>query len=87
MLAPPKDTCDYSSHGKKLLLIYVVVDINCDVTSIYVGFVAVRMEQVTYTAASRIHYAFRGRLLSLLVLTALRGLIDAFPPVKIRKAD
>jgi len=46
-----------------------VVDINCcDVTSIYVRFVALIMEQVTYPAAARIHYAFRGWLLSLLVL-------------------
>src|SRR5699024_4870847 len=72
---PTEDICDYSSHRKALLSF--VVDVNCDVTS---TFVALLMEQVTCPAAARIHFAFRGRLLSLLVLIALRGLIDAFPP-------
>jgi|SRR5690625_1145102 len=61
--------CDYSSHRKelglrtarpiekKLLLLILVVDINCDVT-----------RNSDCLTAPEIHYAFRGRLLSLLVL-------------------
>src|SRR5699024_2617350 len=47
----------------------LIVDINCDVTSIYVKTEALIMKQVSYAAAPRIHYAFRGRLVGLLVLT------------------
>src|SRR5699024_1317073 len=42
-----------------------VVDVNCDVTST----VALITKQVTWATAPRIHYAFRGRLVGLLVLT------------------
>src|SRR5690625_725233 len=57
------------SFSKVLYLLIPVVNINCDVTSIYVGTVALIMKQVTWETAPRIHYAFRGRLVGLLVLT------------------
>src|SRR5699024_6681463 len=50
------------------LLVLIVVDINCDVTSVYIRTVAIIMKQVTEATAARIHFAFRGRLMSLLVL-------------------
>src|SRR5699024_9593313 len=54
---------------KELLLLICAIDTNCDVTSIYVRTVALIMKQVTWATAPRIHYAFRGRLVGLLVLT------------------
>src|SRR5699024_11939588 len=43
-------------------------DWSSDVCSSDLTFVALVMEQVTCPAAARIHFSFRGRLLSLLVL-------------------
>src|SRR5690625_132181 len=48
----------------KRIVVFDTTSINCEVTSIYVRFVALIME-VTCPTAARIHFAFRGRLLSL----------------------
>src|SRR5699024_9474934 len=58
-----------SPSKRELLLLICAIDTNCDVTSIYVRTVALIMKQVTWATAPRIHYAFRGRLVGLLVLT------------------
>src|SRR5699024_12564408 len=56
--------CGYAFPQK---IVMYIKSLNCEVTSIYVRFVALIME-VTCPTAARIHFAFRGRLLSLLVL-------------------
>src|SRR5699024_12823782 len=58
-----------SPAKRELLLLICAIDTNCDLTSIYVRTVALIMKQVTWATALRIHYAFRGRLVGLLVLT------------------
>src|SRR5699024_9440814 len=62
-----KDTCDYSSHGKKLLLIYLVVDINCDTVKILFCYAYPHSNDgLVPEFASAEYFAFHGHGLSLL---------------------